>query len=462
MKKNTQNTPTEINYQVQQVIEQMTSTVPKGTDLGLVDIISAMFSGYFVESGGGIMPAVDLYLADHISDERERAARSRRAAKSIKYGQYHLNELITTSQSIIKEIGGWTPTLIQEYRMKSVDMTAYKRSRVKNLKSKSYDSTANRAIPATTFGLMGSIGTVNGQRVAVLDMLLCGNTEQNEPAKELVNVYKKVAELLTLEDVVLFDAGFSLIDAIIYGIKQCLIRLSKNCTFGRTPGEIPIRTSDKGRHPSRHQSEIVRPMERQHGKNLLSQTPPDKTLTWVDEESGKTIKAEIWTPVYLLERHLDRLDEESRKDELRNVPITVIALHHPDYDEPLLLGTPLTELTPQSMAKMYPERWPIEGVPQTAKYLLSGGGGRHYVHHQQAMKRLPALSMIFGALFKYLAATFPPIPSGFWDRVAKPTYGRLLKYLKKVGLPLSSQLSKKASVTGHLPVGYEAVRLSRA
>jgi hypothetical protein len=39
MKKNTQNTPTEINYQVQQVIEQMTSTVPKGTDLGLVDII---------------------------------------------------------------------------------------------------------------------------------------------------------------------------------------------------------------------------------------------------------------------------------------------------------------------------------------------------------------------------------------------------------------------------------------
>ena len=53
------NTPTTINYQVQQAIEQMVSTLPKGTALGLCDVISAMFSGYFIESGGGIMPAVE-------------------------------------------------------------------------------------------------------------------------------------------------------------------------------------------------------------------------------------------------------------------------------------------------------------------------------------------------------------------------------------------------------------------
>jgi hypothetical protein len=52
--------------------------------------------------------------------------------------------------------------------------------------------------------------------------------------------------------------------------------------------------------------------------------------------------------------------------------------------------------------------------------------------------------------------------SGFWDRAVKPTYGRLLRYLKKVGLRLSDQLFKKASVTAHLPVGYEAIRLSQA
>ena len=49
-------------YQVQEAIEQMVATVPKGTDLGLCDVISAMYSGYFVESGGAIMPAVDQYL----------------------------------------------------------------------------------------------------------------------------------------------------------------------------------------------------------------------------------------------------------------------------------------------------------------------------------------------------------------------------------------------------------------
>jgi hypothetical protein len=125
---------------------------------------------------------------------------------------------------------------------------------------------------------------------------------------------------------------------------------------------------------------------------------------------------------------------------LRNLPIKVIAIHHPDYNDPLLLGAQMVGLKPKSMAKMYPERWPIEGIPQTAKYLLSGGGGRHYVHLPQAMKRLPALSMIFGSMFKYLAATFPPIRSDFWDRVAQPTYGRLLRYLKKVSLPLSEQL----------------------
>ena len=101
MKKN-QNikTPVEINYRIQQAIEQMVSNLPKGTDLGLCDVISAMYSGYFVESGGGIMPAVDQYLSQYLPNEEERAARSRRASKAITYGQYNLNELIAELNNI--------------------------------------------------------------------------------------------------------------------------------------------------------------------------------------------------------------------------------------------------------------------------------------------------------------------------------------------------------------------------
>jgi len=439
----------------------MVSSLPKGTDLGLCDVISAMYSGYFIESGGGVLPAVDQYLRVHILEEKECEARSRRASKAVTYGQYNLAELIEEVKTIVAENGQWKPRLVQGYKMKPVDMTSYKRANVKSLKSKSYDSKAGRAVPATPFGMMGTTGRVGEQRVAILDMLLCGDISENNPSGEMDKMYKQVAKHMTEEDVAIFDAGFSLIDAVINGIDQCVVRLPRNCTFGKTVGKIPAKTSEKGRPPSRHQAEIVRPLARKHGEKKLPATKPDETVIVFDEEQ-REIKIDVWHRVYFLERHLDRVEDEMLKRKLRKQPLQVVAIHHPDYQNPLLLGTPLLTLTPKSLMDIYPERWPIEGIPQTGKYLLSGGGGRHYVHHPTAMVRLPALSMIFGSLFKYIAAISPPIRSGFWDRVVKPTYGRLLKHLKKVGLPLSSQLSKKASVTAHLPVGYEAVRLSKA
>lgn len=461
MNKTNTNTPTKINYQVQQAIEQMVSSLPKGTDLGMCDVVSALFSGYFIESGGGIMPAVDHYLRASIPDEKERAARSRRAAKAVTYGQYNLDELLTELKAIVAADRQWQPTMIQGYQLKPVDMTAYKRSNVKSLKSKVYDSNSSRAVPAVPFGIMGTTGQVGEQRVAILETVVCGNIDQNHPANEMEAVYKQVAKRLKKRDIALFDAGFSLVDAVAHGIDQCVVRLAKNCTFGRTPGKIPPRTSSKGPAPSRHQAPIVRPLARQHGDKLLVASEPDQTSTIIDE-AGKEIKVDVWHKVYFLERHLDRIETPALKRKLRKMPLQVVVIHHPDFNDPMVLGTPLLELTAQSLVAIYPERWPIEGIPQTGKYLLSGGGGRHYVHHPTAMRRLPAITMIFGSLLKYLAAISPPIRSGFWDYVVKPTYGRLLRYLKKVGLPLSSQLSKKASVTAHLPLGYEAIRLSKA
>lgn len=166
---------------------------------------------------------------------------------------------------------------------------------------------------------------------------------------------------------------------------------------------------------------------------------------------------------------MKKVSNERTKQKLRYTPIRVTAIYHPDYDDPLLLGTPLLQLEPEAAAEVYAARWPIEGLPQTGKYILSGGGGTHYVHHLTAMQRLPALSLIFGSLLKYAAATLPPFRTGFWDRTLKPTYGRLLRHLKKclplrrhrVGIQLSGQLFKKRSVTAHLPVGYDAIRPSK-
>jgi hypothetical protein len=101
-------TSVQVNYHMLNLIEQMVAVAPKGTALGLCDVVSAMFSGYFIESGGAIMPAIEAFLHQAIKDENERAARTRRAAKSVTYGSYNLKELMDSLQEIIRREGRWT------------------------------------------------------------------------------------------------------------------------------------------------------------------------------------------------------------------------------------------------------------------------------------------------------------------------------------------------------------------
>lgn len=454
------NTPTQAEERILSLIEQMMEVVPKGTALGLCDLISAMFSGYFIESGGAVMPAVEAYLRQEVEDEKERAARSRRAAKALTYGSYNLKELIDKLQEIVKEEGIWKPIIVQGYRVVPVDGTAYRRAAVKKLESKAYFSDTNRAVPAEPIGMIATIGEVNGQRVALLKNVVVTDVKTNDSVADKKELYRLVEKCLEEDEISVFDAGFKLVEAAQAGIIQCVIRLATNCTFGKTPGEVPERTSTKGRTPTQYKAEVVRPLERTHGENTIPADPADEICT-ITDDLEQEIEVHIWNRVYFLERHLKKV-KESQKENLRQMPIKVMAIHHPAYDKPLLIGTFVLSLEPIAGCQIYGTRWPVEGLPQTGKYILSGGGGTHYVHHPTAMQRLPTLSLIFGSLLKYVAATLPPFRTGFWDRQLKPTYGRLLRHLKKVGISLSEQLFKKASATAHLPVGYEAIRLAKA
>jgi hypothetical protein len=309
--------------------------------------------------------------------------------------------------------------------------------------------------------MIASIGEVNGQRIALLKNAVLTDLSLNDGLGHKKQLYKQVATELAEDEIAVFDAGFRLVEAVEANITRCLIRLASNCTFGKTAGQIPKRTSAKGPEPSQYKAEIVRPLARKHGDKTLPATKADRIYKMTDSNGTETT-IHVWEKLYFLERQLENVDNKRKKQKLRHMPIKVIAIYHPNYDDPLLLGTPLLQLEPESASKIYTARWPIEGLPQTGKHILSGGGGTHYVHHPIAMQRLPLLSLIFGSLLKYAAATLPPFRTGFWDRVAKPTYGRLLRYLKKVGIQLSGQLFKKGSVTAHLPVGYDAIRLSKA
>jgi len=460
MKSTNQPTATQVNYRILELVEQLVSVVQKGTSLGLSDLATAMFSGYFIESGGAVMPAIEAFLHRQIKDAKKREARTRRGAKALTYGSYNLKELMDKLQELIKTEGIWKPTIIQGFRVLSVDFTGFRRVAVKKLSTKAYYSDANKAVYAVPVGMIASVGEANGQRIALLRNATVPDLKSNDEAKRIEYLYKQVATELEDDEMAVFDAGFRLVPAIETGISHCLIRLAKNITFGATPGKIPERTSNKGKAPSRYKAEIVRPLERKYGEKTLPATAADETHTFTNEE-GREIVINIWNKLYFLERQLEKVSNKRKKTKLRHTPVKVMAIYDPLYDAPLLVGTPLLTLKPEAALKLYIARWPVEGLPQTAKYILSGGRGTHYVHHLKAMQRLPVLSLLFGSLLKYVAATSPPIRTGFWDRAAKPTYGRLLRRLRKVGIPLSGQLFKKESVTAHLPVGYEAIRLSK-
>jgi len=360
-------TPIQANYRTLDLIEQLVAVAPEGTALGLCDLISAMFSGYFIESGGAVTPAVEAFLRQEIKDEKEREARTRRAAKAVTYGSYNLKELMDKLQEIIQAEGNWKPIMAQGYGIVPVDFTIYRRTAVKKLKTKAYVSDANRAVPAVPIGMIASVGEVNGQRVALLKDVVLADLSVNEGAEHKKQLYKQVATVLGKDEIAVFDAGFKLVEATEVDIERCLIRLAKNCTFGKTAGRIPERTSEKGRIPSQYKAEIVRPLARQHGGKTLPATAADKICTMTDE-SEREIEVHIWYKLYFLERQLSAVTNKRKKHELRHMPLKVMAIYDPDYDEPLLVGTPLLSLEPDAAYKIYVTRWPVEGLPQAGKY----------------------------------------------------------------------------------------------
>ncbi|MCZ7673703.1 MAG: hypothetical protein M5U34_44625 [Chloroflexi bacterium] len=209
----------------------------------------------------------------------------------------------------------------------------------------------------------------------------------------------------------------------------------------------------------------MRPLERKHGDKTLSATEADEMHTFTNE-AGQEIVIHVWNKLYFLERQLKKVSNTQKK-ELRHTPLKVMAIYDPRYDEPLLVGTPLVKLEPEAAPKIYAARLACGGgCRRRGKYILSGGGGTHYVHHFMAMERLPVLSLLLGSLLKYVAATSPPIRTGFWDRVVKPTYGRLLRHLKKLASHYLSNFLRRSQLPPICPLdmrqyGYRGLNLGK-
>jgi hypothetical protein len=182
------------------------------------------------------------------------------------------------------------------------------------------------------------------------------------------------------------------------GVARFVIRLAKNCTARRN--YLP----DYERGRPQEYGQLVRPLARKRKGKTIPASKPDKTGAFVYQ--GRTIQVHGW---------YDLVSANHKVAEQRQT-FDILVFFDPLYLDPLVLATNVS-LLPETAFKMYLDRWPVEQVPLVAKQTL--GLGRHFVFAPESCQRLPELALLAGNILTYLAATLPPMPTGFWDRCPK-------------------------------------------
>lgn len=397
-----------------------------------------LVSGALLSSRGALFPALQ---SNGLKEDEVR-----RAWAAFRYGRWTIKELLKTWREHVEGHGQWQAEQYAGYYVKAVDITAYWRPTLKGIQSKHYDAHAEKALPAVVFGMVGRVGHVGEQRMALLtDLLRAALTDPSETALQ-TKLLEQVALGLEEDEIAVFDAGFKIKALHEAHIFRFVVRLAKNFTARRNV--LPA-FSGMGRPPE--YGELVRPLARSYDDQQIEATPADHVESWLYQ--GLTFRAEFWYDLVL----------PDLKPSTENSTFMVVAIYDPRFDEPWLLACPL-KLSGPDLRGFYRDRWPIEQLPLAAKHMV--GAHRQFVFAPESCFRLPELSLLAGSIQTYLAATLPPIPTGFWDRDPKRTPGRLRSWLARTTFsdlpPLEpGRIRKKSSVVSHLPKGILAHRRSK-
>jgi len=394
-------------------------------------------SGALHDSRGALFPALQ---SIGLKDEEVR-----RAWAAFRYGAWSIEALSKTWREHVESQGEWQASQHAGYHAKAVDITAYWRPTLKGIKSKHYDAQADKALPAVVFGMVGRVGRIGEQRMALLtDLIRAELTDPSETALQ-TKLLKQVALGLADDEIPVLDAGFKIKALHDAYLERFVVRLAKNFTARRN-----FLPEYQGGRPPEY-GKIVRPLVRTYNGKPIEATAPDRVENW--QKHGLEYRAEFWDDLVL----------SDIKPSTENQTFTVVAIYDPRFEEPWLLACPL-KLSGPDMRSLYHARWPIEQLPLASKHMV--GAHRQFVSAEESCYRLPELSLLAGSILTYLAATLPPIPTGFWDRKPKHTPGRLRRWLTRTtfsDLPPLEQgrIRKKSSVSDHLPKGVLAHRRSK-
>lgn len=373
-----------------QALQVVLQGVPVGTNLALLQLLWSMLNGSFLSSRGAIFPAMKAsgFEADEI----------RRGWAAMRYGIWRIDDLLTAWRTYVQAKGHWQIHEYEGYRPISADITTFWRFRLKGWSGRYFNGLANRLLGGVGLAIVAEIGHIDGHRLPLLRKVMRAHPKDMSQDKLKEMILTWLARHLENNEVVIFDAGAHISDMQTAGISRFVIRLAKNCTARRN--YLP--EYKKGRPPE--YGKLVRPLARKRKGNTIPASSPDETTTFAYQ--GRTIVVHCWHSLVLTKHKV--ADQQDSFD--------ILVFFDPLYVEPLVLGTTLS-LAAETAFKMYLDRWPVEQVPLSAKQML--GLGRHFVFAPESCQRLPELSLLAGNILTHLAASLPPMPTGFWDRRPK-------------------------------------------
>ena len=413
------------------VLSQLVQALPIGTNLGLFNFMWMLCSGNLLNSRGALFPAL---LALGLTD-----AEVRRAWAAFRYGSWTISTLLLNWQTYVQTEGQWEARRHGDYRVRAVDITAFWRPKLKTCPSKHFHAAAGRALPAVIIGMVAQVGQVGSQRVALPTQLLSVRADDGREASLQADLLKAVAADLVADEVAVLDAGFKLSEIHEAGVLRYVVRLARNVIARRA--QLPPRHPDAKGRP-REYGDLIRPLARRYKEREIAASQPDEQSCWTVD--GVELRADLW-------HDLVRADCKVADDAPR---FSIAVIHDPRFAQPWVLGFNIP-VSAAEITAIYRDRWAVEQLPLAGKQML--GAHRQFVFAPESCQRLPQLALLAGSILTYLAATRPAVPTGFWDRAAQPTPGRLRRALARLPFPdlaaLPPRLRKKASVIEHLPTG---------
>lgn len=406
---------------------------PIGTNISLVRLMWAMMNGSFLGSRGAIHSA----LAENgFSDEEVR-----RGWAALRYGSWSIEELLSEWHLHVAATNEWRVRQYGGYRVKSVDITGFFRSKLQGKVSQHYNGLVGRALPAIVFGVMVSSGQIKEKRVPLVQAIVRCEAGKRE-ADFRFELLQQVATDAQPDEVTAVDAGFTVTELQTAKVKRYVARMAINCTARKN-----VLPKYKGRGARPKYGQRIRPLARKRKGDSIAASAAEHQGTFLYQ--GRTIRYASWHNLVTTETKVNAA----------NQTFSIFVFFDPYYKKPMILASDLS-LTAELIYLIYRDRWPVEHPPLAAKQMI--GLHRQFVFADASVFRLPELALLAGNVLAHCAAILPPVPSGFWDRVPQPTPGRLRRLLSRAIFPnvheLDPELRKKNSVSDHLPKGIDAHR----